>query len=70
MNLPVKYYIFVSILLKCNSHLTLDPLTTNYSTGIITHLKLCLADVIHNFRWEKIIQFWQNGGQQISNLAD
>ena len=28
-----------------------------------THLKLCLADAIHNFKWVKIIQIWQNGGQ-------
>ena len=25
---------------------------------IFTHLKLCLADAIHNFKWVKIIQFW------------
>ena len=24
--------------------------------GIFTHLKLCLADAIHNFKWVKIIQ--------------
>ena len=28
----------------------------NYSTVIFTHLKLCLADAIHNFKWIKIIQ--------------
>ena len=28
--------------------LTLEPL--NYSIGIFTHLKLCLADAIHNFK--------------------
>ena len=28
-----------------------------------THLKLCLADAIHNLKWVKIIQIWQNGGQ-------
>ena len=33
------------------------------------HLKLCLADAIHNFKWVKIIQIWQNGGQLFSNLA-
>ena len=42
----------------------------NYSIWIFTHLKLCLADAIHNFKWVKIIQIWQNGGQKISNLAD
>ena len=33
-------------------------------------LKLCLADAIHNFKWVKIIQIWQNGGQLFSKLAD
>ena len=37
--------------------LTLQP--TNYLIGIFTHLKLCLADAIHNFKWPKIIQIWQ-----------
>ena len=32
-------------------------------------MKLCLADAIHNFKWAKIIQIWQNGGQLFSNLA-
>ena len=36
---------------------------------IFTHLKLCLADAIHNFKWVKIIQIWQNGGQLFLNLA-
>ena len=48
--------------------LTLSP--PNYSIWIFTHLKLCLADAIHNFKWVKIIQIWQNGGQLFSNLAD
>ena len=47
--------------------LTLYP--PNYSIWIFTHLKLCLADAIHNFKWVKIIQIWQNGGQLFSNLA-
>ena len=38
--------------------------------GIFNHLKLCLADAIHNVKWVKIIQIWQNEGQQISNLAE
>ena len=29
--------------------------------GILTHLKLCLTDPIHNFKWVKIIQIRQNG---------
>ena len=37
---------------------------------IFTHLKLCLADAIHNFKWVKIIQIWQNGGQLFWNIAD
>ena len=35
---------------------------------IFTHLKLCLADAIHNFKWVKIIQIWQNRSQLFSNL--
>ena len=31
---------------------------------------LCLADAIHTFKWVKIIQIWQNGGQLFSNIAD
>ena len=41
--------------------LTLDP--PNYSIGILTYLELRLADAIHYFKWVKIIQIWQNGGQ-------
>ena len=37
---------------------------------MFTHLKLCLADAIHNFKWVKIIQIWQNGRKLFSNLAD
>ena len=48
--------------------LTLQP--PNYSIWIFTHLKLCLADAIHNFKWVKIIQIWQNGGHLFSNIAD
>ena len=47
--------------------LTLKP--PNYSIRIFTHLKLCLADAINNFKWLKIIQIWQNEGQLFSNLA-
>ena len=36
---------------------------------IFTHLKLCLADAIHNFKWVKIIEIWLNGGQLFLNLA-
>ena len=50
------------------SFLTLWP--PNYSIWIFTHLKLCVADAIHNFKWVKIIQIWQNGGQLFSNIAD
>ena len=32
---------------------------------IFTHLQLCLADAIHNFKWVKIIQIWQNEGKLI-----
>ena len=26
-------------------------------------MKLCLSDAIHNFKWVKSMQIWQNGGQ-------
>ena len=48
--------------------LTLCP--PNYLIWIFTHLKLCLADEIHNFEWVKIIQIWQKGGQLFSNIAN
>ena len=41
-----------------NKYLTLNP--PNYL--IVTHLNLCLADAIHNFKWVKIIQISQNAG--------
>ena len=50
--------------------LVLNLLPPNYSIWIFTNLKLCLADAIHNFKWVKIIQIWQTGGQQISNFAE
>ena len=53
---------------KRNTLLTLWP--PNYSIWIFTHLKLCLADAIHNFKRVKIIQIWQNGGQLFSNIVD
>ena len=31
---------------------------------ISTHLKLCLADAIHKFKWVKIIQIWPKVVQQ------
>ena len=36
---------------------------------IFTNFKLYLADTIHNLKWVKIIQIWQNGGQLFSNLG-
>ena len=50
------------------STLILQP--PNYSIWIFIHLKLCLADAIHNFKWVKIIHIWQNGGELFSNIAD
>ena len=60
--------IVVTIIVLWFVHLTLQP--PNYSIWIFTHLKLCLAHAIHNFRWVKIIQIWQNEGQLFPNLAD
>ena len=31
---------------------------------IFTHLNLCIAGAIQNFKWLEIIQIWQNGGQR------
>ena len=42
----------------------------NNSIGIFTHLKLRLADAIHNFKVVKIMQIWQNEDQFFSNRAD
>ena len=33
-------------------------------------MELCLADAIHmHFKWVKIIQIWQNGGQRFWNIV-
>ena len=54
----------------CSVHepLTLSP--PNHSIVIFNHLKLCLADAIHNFKGVKIIQISQNESQLFSNIAD
>ena len=44
------------------NHLTSKLHTCIYLIVIFTHLNLCLTDAIHNFKWEKIIKIWQNGG--------
>ena len=36
-----------------------NPLTSKLFNLNFPHLKLCLADAIHNFKWVKIIQIWQ-----------
>ena len=65
---PIKTRIInVNYLNRITLVLTLQP--PNYSILIFFHLKLCLADAIHNFKWVKIIQIWLNGGQLFSNLA-
>ena len=46
-----------------------NPLTAKLFNLIFTHLKLCLADAIHNFKWVKIIQIWQDVGQLFLNIA-
>ena len=46
-----------------------NPLTAKLFNWNFTHLKLCLADAIHNFKWVKIIQIRQNGVQLFSNIA-
>ena len=52
---------------KCAQEFSVNPY---YSIWIFTHLKLCLADATHNFKWVKIIQIWQNGRGLFANLAD
>ena len=48
----------------------INPLAAKLFNLNFHPLKLCLADAIHNFKWVKIIQIWQNGGQLFSNIAD
>ena len=36
----------------------------------LCRFELCLADAIHNLKWGKIMQIWQNESQLFSNLAD
>ena len=51
VNLPVYILIFTPcFLIPC-----FRSLNNYYSTLIFTHLKLCLAYAIHNFKWVKII---------------
>ena len=52
-SLPTRMYLTFWI----RASLTLQP--PNYSFWIFTHLKLCLADAIHNFKWVKIIPIRQ-----------
>ena len=42
----------------------------NFHPPKVVDRVLCLADAIPNFKWVKIIQIWQNGGQLFSNIAD
>ena len=63
----------ISALLELNSCSTFqrfNPLTDQLFNVTSPHLKLCLADAIHNFKWGKIIQIWQNVAQLFWNLAD
>ena len=59
---------------KPRSHLTnaVPTILVNFFCGFLKAAmeKLCLADAIHNFKWVKIMQIWQNGGQFFSNRAD
>ena len=56
-----QYMYFVAVKGVCqyvddNSILFLTFQPPNYLIGIFTHMKLCLADAIHTFKWVKIIQ--------------
>ena len=46
------------------------PLTAKLFNLNFHPLEVVSRDAIHNFKWVKIIQIWQNGGQLFSNLAD
>ena len=73
MCLNCNFLNYINSRLNMNSwqiRLTLTLYPPNYSIWIFTHLKLCFADTIHNFKWVKIIQIWQNGGHLFSNIAD
>ena len=37
-----------------------NPLAAKLFNLLIIHMKLCLANSIHSFKWVKIIQIWQN----------
>ena len=55
-----------------NSHRNTDSKfrhASNYLIGIFTHLVLCLADAIHNFKWVKVIRIRQNWGQRFWNIV-
>ena len=47
----------------------INPLTAKIFNLNSYPLELYLADAIHNFKWVKIIQIWQNAGQLFSNPA-
>ena len=49
-----------------NVTLILNPLTAKLFNWNFTHLKLCLADAIHNFKWVKIIQLWQKNLMEVN----
>ena len=52
------------------SHARSTQSPPNHSIEICAHLKLCLANAIHNFKLVKIIQIWQNEGEIFSDFAD
>ena len=60
------------MIFKVHEHtsVSINPLTAKLFNLNFTHLKLCLADAIHNFKWVKNIQISQNGGQLSLNIAD
>ena len=62
--------LLIDVTVIFNMFIDITFLFSYYSIWIFTHLKLCLADAIHNFKWVKIIQIWQNGRQLFSIIAD
>ena len=58
--------VYLSLWSNQGQGFTLQP--ANYLIRIFTPLKLCFADAIHHFKCAKIIQIWQNVGQQFCEI--
>ena len=76
LTLPTFTYLCLPLLTFTYLYLTLTTFTYFYlplTIFIYLYLHsptLVYTDAIHNFKWVKIIQIWQNGGKLFSNIAD